>query len=595
MKNSKNPLYTIKNNCQDCYKCVRQCPVKSIQIIDHSASITYDTCTYCGRCVLVCPSGAKHIREDYGRVQQWLDSGEKVVAMLAPAYVSEYYFAYDHQVIGALKSLGFWQVSEVALGAEEVSHHSLEYVRRSNEKVFISTCCPTIIEMVAKYEPDLVKNMVHVMSPMLTTARMIKKEYPDVKTVFIGPCVSKKKEGDDAKGLVDAVLTFGELNKMMEENGIDILPHAAENGGGLGGGENVFFPRISTKGALFPLDGGMVSNMMDLEAGADEDGKISSGAEGDSKAEDIEYMSFTGFNICREILKEMPNMRLRKKLFLELMACEGGCLRGPGMTNRSSQALKEHAVIRQEKVESSIRSVDFLTDEEIRCEFGHIKPVIECKFSEEDIVAALSAIGKVSERDEINCSGCGYDSCRDFAVALLKNVAERGMCVSYMRRVANDKTAVLIDKLPYGFIMVDDKMRVLDCNQKFAETIGGEVKELYEMGGSLVGADLRKLVSFHKMFSDLLDMGVDMVEQDVRDGESYFHVSVTTVQKYKLACGVVQDMREPGVRKEIVVDRVKEVITKNMEVVQKIAYLLGENASFNESMLNSILDSHDEK
>lgn len=589
MQNSKNPLYTIKNNCQDCYKCVRQCPVKSIQIVDHSASIMYDTCTYCGRCVLICPSGAKHIREDYSRVQQWLDSGQRVIAMLAPAYVSEYYYAYDHQVIGALKFLGFWEVSEVALGAEEVSHHSLEYVRESPNNIFISTCCPTIVEMIGKYNPELEENMVPVLSPMLASAKMLKRSYPEAKVVFIGPCISKKKEGDDAADLIDAVITFGELNKMFDDNGVDIKSFEANE-------ETCkFFPRISTKGALFPLDGGMVSNMMNLEERHSEvatDEVVANVAVGDN---DIEYMSFTGFNICREILKEIPNMRLRKKLFLELMACEGGCLRGPGMTNKSSQALKEHAVIRQEKVDDGIKKIDQLERVEIECNFKHIKPVIECKFSEDDIISALSSIGKISEKDEINCSGCGYDSCRDFAVALLKNVAERGMCVSYMRRVANDKTAVLIDKLPYGFITIDDKMRVVDCNQKFVDTIGGEVKELYEMGGSLVGADIRKLVSFHKMFSDLLDMGGEMVEQDVRDGEAYFHVSVTTVQKYKLVCGVVQDMREPGVRKEIVVDRVKEVITKNMEVVQKIAYLLGENASFNESMLNSILDSHDEK
>jgi transcriptional regulator with PAS, ATPase and Fis domain len=230
---------------------------------------------------------------------------------------------------------------------------------------------------------------------------------------------------------------------------------------------------------------------------------------------------------------------------------------------------------------------------DISRKFDYIKIPITEIFGDDEIKQSLENLNKFSERDELNCGGCGYDDCRTFATALLNGTAERQMCVAYMRGVANDKASVLLQKIPSGVVMVDNDLRIVDCNAKFASLCGEEVELIYEANPGLHGADLRKTIHSHKFFSTVLETGNDIIEQDVRDGDLYYNLSVITIQKYNLVLGIVQNMREPQVQKELVLNRTREVIQENMKIVQQIAYLLGENASYTETMLNSIVESHD--
>lgn len=219
--------------------------------------------------------------------------------------------------------------------------------------------------------------------------------------------------------------------------------------------------------------------------------------------------------------------------------------------------------------------------------------VVHCLHSEAEILSALASVGKHTPADELNCGGCGYDRCREFALALLEGKAERTMCVSYMRRVAQDKASVLLEKMPYGVVMVDDKLRIVDSNHLFASLLGSDISETYEVQPGLKSADIRKVVAFHKIFSSALCTGEEIVEHDIREGDRYLHVSVVTILKHKLVCGIMQNMKDERTRRAMATDRLQEVVTRNMKVVQQIAFLLGENAAFTETMLNSVIDSHD--
>lgn len=211
-------------------------------------------------------------------------------------------------------------------------------------------------------------------------------------------------------------------------------------------------------------------------------------------------------------------------------------------------------------------------------------------YSAEDIMESLRAVGKQATQDEINCSGCGYDSCQKFAIAMLEGKAERNMCVSYMRRVAQNKATVLLQRIPSGVIIVDENLKVIECNNNFANMLGEEVKNIFEAKPGLQGADVRKLLTFHKLFQMVLDSGKDIIDKEIRLNGSFLKVSIFTIQAHKIVCSIMRDLYNPEVRNDEIVKRTRSIITENLETVQKIAYLLGENASRNETGLNSILE-----
>jgi iron only hydrogenase large subunit-like protein len=570
MKNSV--IYTEKNNCQDCYKCIKQCPVKAIKVEDFSAFVIPDRCIYCGQCVLDCPVGAKKVRNDVDLVQSWIDLGYPVYACIAPSYLSDFPEVEPQALIAALQNIGFKGVSEVALGAEIVARETKEWLNTQNDGVYLSTCCPSAVEYVCKYHPQLKKHLVPVKSPMLVHSQLLKQLYGNrIKTVFLGPCFAKKKEADEDGDIVDAALSFKEIREWLDIE----MPGWTKNKVS----DTTFVPYAASVGNFFPVDGGMILNM-DARA----------------RVNNLRSMAFSGINHMKQIINDIPDWELNGKLFIELMACEGGCINGPGAFSKKSAAQNRMSILLRANA-SKKPSENTLPSTKINAiaTFNTLLPVVEIKPTESQLQNALQTVAKFTRDDELNCGGCGYDSCRDLATAILAGNAERSMCVSYMRRVAHDKASILLKKMPSGVVIVDENLRVIDSNNKFADLLGADAKIILETRSSLEGCELSKLVPFHKLFSAVLQSGEEMLEQDVRDEGRYLHVSVITIQPYKIVCGVIQNMREPEVRKDLVIDRTRQVIRQNMEVVQKIAYLLGENASFTESMLLSILETHDKE
>lgn len=563
--NCLEPIYTEKNDCQDCYKCLRQCPVKAIKIEGGSASIIPGQCIFCGHCVLVCPVEAKKVRNDMPRLLDMLDYRAKVVVSLAPSWVSEFPGISSGQLSVIFSKLGFYGVSETALGAEVVSRQTAKWISEQNSGVYISSCCPSVVQLVCRHYPELKQNLVPILSPMQAHGQMLREIYgQDIHVAFFGPCIAKKTETSPA--YVDIALTFNDLKIMLNNE----LPGWEKTIAVPG---KTFIPFQAGKGNFFPVDGGMIANLK-------------------SKAEvtELSYMSFSGINQIKDVLTDIKDWATNEKIFLELLVCEGGCIKGPGTINNASAAFKRQMILsttRNLKPQKQQASTAGL----LTASFDGITITDKKYASDEEITSALHAAGKFSPSDELNCGACGYDSCRDFAHAMVEGKAERMMCASYTRQVAQGKASVLLKKIPYGVVIADENLRIIDSNKKFAEILGGEVLALYESTNSLEKADLRKLVSFHKMFTSVLQTGEEMIEHTIRTQHMMLHLSVVTIQPKKIVCGVIQNMYEPEVRNDMIKQSVKQVIHQNMQVVQKIAYLLGENASFTESMLNSIIES----
>jgi iron only hydrogenase large subunit-like protein len=561
------PIYTEKTKCRDCYKCVRECPVKAIQVTNEVANIMPDRCVYCGNCVSVCPVGAKKLRNDLSRLKLLLRQKERVVVSLAPSFVNEFAGVGAGQLIRAIKKLGFWAVSETALGAEEISKACAAAMDgMDGAGLRISTACPTVVELVRRYHTEYMPDLLPIASPVLAHCKMLKREFgEDVGIVMVGPCIAKKLEADAHPDMLDAALTFIGLKTWFKECGIDPAAETATD-------QDAFVPRRSKDGALYPIDGGMARSIAYYAKGGG-----------------VRYMSFSGIRYLQDALRGIKDACPKHKIFLELLACEGGCVNGPKASKKRGTAIKWLNVTDYAEEpgpgDMSPSGLDFALP-------TSPLPVSEQRHSQEEIAKALHRVGKTSAEDEINCSGCGYDTCRHFAEALLENRAEPSMCVSYMRNLATNKANALIRSMPAGVALVDESMSIIECNRRFAEIIGGDTLEIYDVNPGMGGAILKKIApELSASFARGLESETMDLRKDVRVGDRLLRLTVFTVELGRIVGGVLQDITEPAVQREQIIQKAQEVIHKNVATVQQIAFLLGENAAEIEMMLDSLTSS----
>lgn len=558
------PIYTEPDNCQDCYKCVRECPVKAIQIENNKAYIIENRCIYCGHCTQVCPTGAKKIRDGVSRVRLILQSSPRVILSLAPSWACEFENVTAEQLIAAIRKLGFFAVSETAIGAELVSARVTDYLQEADPGVYISSACPVVVEYIRKYSTDHLEAVTPILSPMLTHAKILKSHYGnDIKVVFAGPCICKKLEADNFKDLVEVAITFKDLKGWIEKEKIDIgnlLPEAGD----------IFEPWQAGIGSLYPIEGGMLPGIKE-------------------EKKRIIKMAFSDLSNIKDVIKNLNPRREKDSLFLELLACKGGCINGPAKLSQTSLAIKRYN-IQNHKTQAIPLPTDDLshinlqtTYKAARCTSG--------EYTEEEIKQALAAVGKTCPEDELNCSGCGYDTCRDFALAMLEGRAEENMCVSYMRRVAHDKATVLLQKIPAGILLVDNDLKISDMNSFCANLLGEDVMMVYEASPGLQGVELQRVCPFAELFRTALTTGKEITERQIRDQDKVWLVSIHNIQPHRLVFGIVQDLREPYVRKEWMLEKTEEVIRKHMSTVQQVACLLGENAAFTDATLRSVMEA----
>jgi iron only hydrogenase large subunit-like protein len=553
-------IYTVRRECQDCHKCIRECPVKAIRVQDGYARVVAEMCVLCGNCIVACPSNAKQVRNDLPRVKELFASGRKVVVSLAPSFVAQFPGVRAGQLIHALKKLGFFAVSETALGAQHVSASVLELMQQESGHVWISSACPVVVDFVAKYHPECQANITALLSPLLTHCKMLRAHYGDkIAIVFIGPCIAKKKEAEEHPELLDVVLTFEDLQNWLDEENIN-LPMLIDCE------DDRFALEEAREGALFPIEGGMTP-------GITRGGTVSSS----------QVMSFSGIANVEQALKGIAEWRPEHNIFLELTACAGSCVNGPKAARNLSIAKRRFAVLKYARPADSTTTIGRLAQTRPYM----AAPVQSVDYSEMQITEAMRSVGKYSADDELNCGGCGYESCRDFARALIARNAERMMCATYTRKLAQKKANALLQKMPSAVVIVDDQLRIIECNGNFLRLFSEEVEREKE----LEGAALDAIIPFSNLFQRVLESGEDVVSHDIRYQRSILNTSIFSIEPHLVLCGIFQDITEPIFQKEQIIGRARDVIQKNLKTVQQIAYLLGENAADSEIILNSIVRS----
>lgn len=560
----RSPIYTEKHECQDCYKCVRQCPVKAIRVQDAYATIVDEMCVYCGICVSICPNTAKHVRNDLPRARQLVKLPPRVLVSLAPSWITEFPNIEAGQLIAALKRLGFAAVSETALGAQQVSAHVAETLREQPGQILLSSACPTVVAYIQKHRPQLAGAVTALLSPLLAHCRMLRRHYGEESAiVFIGPCIAKKLEADEHPDLLDIALTFEDLRIWMAAERID--PRALTPAT-----DDRFEPQAAEEGVLYPVDGGMIA-----------------GIRAHCSVDDGAFMSFSGLAAVENALDGLEDLDPMQGLFLELLACEGGCINGPKVTRPGSTVTKRQRVLAHARFPET-QPVPRPPELDIRRSIMP-RPLSQPTPTETRISEVLRSIGKRSIEDELNCGGCGYDSCREFGKALIAQRAERAMCVSWMRQLAFKKANVLIHKMPSAVVIVDGDLRVLECNAAFVAIIN-HLRPV-SLPAELEGTSVAELLPFHNLFASVLKNDMDILDRDIRFLDTILHLSIFTIDPHAVVGAILQDITRPAVQKEQVIRRAREVIQKNLATVQKIAYLLGENAAESEVTLNSIIES----
>lgn len=562
--NYLNPIFTEKRECQDCYKCVRNCPVKAIKVEAGYASVISELCIVCGQCVEICPNGAKRVRDDLPQVRKLIEMKDRVLVSLAPSFVTEFAGIKPAQIIHALRKLGFHGVSETALGAQQVSAQAASLLAATPRSVLFSSACPTVVTWLQKHRPGDSRFLTGLLSPLLTHCKMLRQHFgADIGIVFIGPCIAKKLEAVQHPELLDAALTFEDLRRWLEQE--KIAPETLS-------AEGEFVPEHAAEGAWYPVDGGMIAGMRSTCA-----------------VNDCTFMAFSGIPAVEKAIAGLENVPPPAGgLFLELLACEGGCVNGPRVSCRTGTAAKRCQVFQYgHKPALELPRQSAL---DIRSAFL-VTPPAAVKHSETQITDALRQVGKISRADELNCGGCGYDSCREFAAALVEHKAERSMCVTYMRKLALKKADALIQKMPSAVVIVNEAMRIIEFNTAFSAMVGKGLPHNSDGPLPLESMMLSEVAPFANLFHGVLKSGEDVIERDVRYQQTILHVTIFTVEKHCVVGGILQDITEPVVRKAEVIRKAREVIQRSLATTQQIACLLGENAAESETILNSIIES----
>jgi Na+-translocating ferredoxin:NAD+ oxidoreductase RNF subunit RnfB len=609
-------IHIEKKDCQMCYACVRGCPVKAIIVKPGKSypEIVDNRCIGCGSCLAACTPNAIRYHDSKPEVTALVESGEKIVAVCDPSIASEFDDVTDYRkFVEMIKALGIHHVMEASFGVDLVAKAYKQLIDNFKGKHYIFANCPAVVFYIEKFHPGLIDNLAPIVSPMIASAKVARQMYGDnTRVVYIGPCIATKKEAarHEGTGKVDAVLTYTELRGLFATKQVDEKTLEFSD----------FDPPHGAEGSLYPISNGIIE-----AAGLDEHlltGNVYT-AEGKQNMMDA----------VEEFEHYLPSIKRHFNLFYN-----EGCIMGPGTSKKGKKYIRKHLVTRytnrrlakinRARWEEDLLKFDVL---DLSAEFTADDQRLPMP-SREKIKEILKIIGRKSEEDEVSCQSCGYDSCRDFAVAVGKGLAKTDMCVTYNLRnrqeyiktlkatneklsntqealkesekkarkekeAANEASEIMhlmLQKLRAGVVVMNKDLKIIQSNKRFIAILGEEAESIDEVIPGLVGADIKSLLPYniYNLFNYVLQNNENVMSRDVHFEDKFLNISIFTIKKNKIVGAIVRDMFLPEVQKEEVIRRVTEVIDKNLEMVQQIGFLLGEGASETEHMLNSIIEFH---
>ena len=548
-------LKLVKSNCKDCHKCIRYCPVKAIRFTGHQAHIINDECILCGHCYVVCPHDAKEVADAREMVKVLIQSGAPVIASLAPSFVAGFDGATISAMTDTLIKLGFAGVEETAVGATLVKREYEKQLNKGERDIIITSCCPAVNTLIEKHYPQLCHYLSPVVSPMIAHAMDIKRRRPDAKVVFIGPCIAKKDEAFNSP--VDAVLTFAELEQMMKDAGVELQPLEDSD--------------PNSRARLFPTVGGIL-NTMDLPDNG------------------YTYITVDGAKNCRAALDDISGGTVHK-CFIEMSSCAGSCIGGPIM-----KKYFDHPIRHYQQVISYAGSEDFNV---FKPEDGVLykqytrRDVTKPMPTEDQITAILRSMGKHSKDDELNCGTCGYESCRDKAVAVFQGIADPSMCLPYIMDKSQKFSNSIIDNSPNALIVTNDDFEIQQVNKQAMEMLN------IRFQSDVLGENIVRILDPTPFFQ-VYETGKTLKNQRryFSDYKKFFEQTIVRDLTSHMCICILRDVtdeEEERAKKEEIGRKTAEiadkVVDKQMRIVQEIASLLGETAAETKIALTKLKES----
>ncbi len=546
-----------KSNCKNCYKCIRNCPVKSIRFSDGQAHIIGEECILCGQCFVVCPQNAKEIRNDVGKAQALIQSRTPVYASVAPSFVANYEGVTIGSMEKALRKLGFTAVEETAIGATMVKQCYDRIVNEEQMDVILSSCCHTVNMLLQKHYPEALPYLAPVQSPMEAHCAGIKRAHPEAKTVFIGPCISKKEEAESFPGVVDCVLTFEELTGWLETEGISFEPVPDDN--------------RESKARLFPTNGGVLRTM------ARENPNYS-------------YLTVDGIENCKQAVEDILAGNLHH-CFIEMSACPGSCIGGPVMERGRRAPVRDFAAVDRYAGDRDFK-VETPTPEQIHQEYP-VQIIRRDMPGSKAIEELLRQMGKQSPDQELNCGSCGYNTCREKAIAVFQGKADLSMCLPFLKEKAESFSDTIINNTPNGIVVLNEDLEVQQINKAACGILN--IKRASDVVGEQVVRILDPQVFFEVMQTG---RGIHGQRVYLAEYQKYAEQTVIYDQSYHIVMCILRDVTEEeavrATKEEIsrqTVDITDKVIDKQMRVVQEIASLLGETTAETKIALTKLKES----
>ena len=553
-----NCLTLKKSNCKNCYKCIRHCPVKAIRFSGNQAHIIGNECILCGHCFVVCPQNAKEIVDGTEKARVLLQSGEPVVVSLAPSFIANYEGVGIESMRRALRKLGFFDVEETAIGATIVKTEYERMLREEERDIIITSCCHSVNLLIQKHFPSALEYLADVMSPMQAHCADIKRRMPNAKTVFIGPCVAKKDEAEYYEGLVDAVLTFEELTNWLKSERIELEKEVDDT--------------PESRARFFPTTGGILKTMAQNAPG-------------------YTYIALDGVDNCISALKDIESGKIHK-CFIEMSACVGSCIGGPVMEKyHSTSPIKDYVTVADYAGERDFE-VDQPAPMELKKHFSMIEKKLQAP-SENDIMAVLRQMGKFKPSDELNCGSCGYNSCREKAIAIIQGKAEISMCLPFLKDKAESFSDTIVKNTPNGLIVLNEDLEVQQINNAARKIMN------IRAASDVLGEPVVRILD-PTVFVQVRNSGRTVRDQRTYLAEYKKYVEQTVVydSDSRMLIGIMRDITDEEADREKkarinkqTVEVADTVVEKQMRIVQEIASLLGETAAETKIALTKLKES----
>lgn len=545
-----------KSNCKNCYKCIRNCPVKAIRFSGDQAHIIADECILCGRCFVVCPQNAKEIVSEVEKVKVMIQSGEPVIASMAPSFIANYDGVGIDAMREGLQKLGFADVEETAIGATMVKTDYERLVHEKQKPVIISSACASVNLLIQKHYPEMIKYLADTLSPMQAHCRDIKRRNPEAKTVFIGPCVAKKDEAQRYPGIVDAALTFEELTEWLEKENVRLEKKVDSN------------PESLAR--IFPTVAGILRTMKDRDP-------------------EYEYVAVDGIDNCIAALEDVAARHV-SNCFMEMSACKGSCVNGPVMEKYHPWFITDYLSVTRYAGDK-----DFPVEQPEISELSRRYDILEGMKdmpTERKIQEILSKMGKKKPSDELNCGTCGYDTCREKAIAIYQGKAEIEMCLPYLKEKAENFSNIIFDNTPNGLLVLNERLEIQQINPAACRIMN------IRRPSDVLGSQIVTLLD-PKPFLDALESRKSVFQcAYLAEYDRYVEEQVLYDQSYRMLFCMLEDVSDEAAEREKKAEMRRQttevadkVVEKQMRIVQDIASLLGETAAETKIALTNLKES----